>query len=416
MTANDQMTQIMTEGQKLLRQAVLLAPKVAQLQADVERDHIQRGDIILASLLSMVSGRPAFFYGDPGVDKTGTVKAISRRIHGTSFYEELMSLVPSMARMLVERTTIRQNDRGNGVMDIETVDQIGRAAAAHFVFADELWRAQPDVLNGGLDLSNGDSIRYEGQTHKTLIWAFLAASNSYPESSGDLGAAWSRMTLRIVVNPLNRAGKLALVQSRLNRYRAQALGKERPQQFLTLADGELLRQARPFVDVPLDIQNLVLDILEALLNQTTHDFRWAWNDDRRFGRVFDVLQANALLQGRTTVVPADLWLLEWLFWDTLEQIPVIKAAVEPYSRSALMEAQEEFDVLLAPGDLVDRALKGDRSVIIKAVARCEATMSTLEGLKAKATDQAMAAAVYKIYEQVKEVKNRVIAVLSGTAN
>ena len=47
----------------LLKEALALAPKVRDISADVEASHIQRSDIVWATWLALVSGRPAFFLG-----------------------------------------------------------------------------------------------------------------------------------------------------------------------------------------------------------------------------------------------------------------------------------------------------------------------------------------------------------------
>src|SRR3989344_4921701 len=142
---------------------------------------------------------------------------------------------------------------------------------------------------------------------RTPLLAFLAASNELPEPEGNLGAVWSRMTIRVVVNPLDRAGKQSLAKARLNQ---NSRGKTVSIQ-LTLADVEVLRSARPFVQVSQDIVDTVLDILQELVDEKTADFPWAWSDDRRFARMLDILQAKALLEGRVAVGKQDLAVLEW---------------------------------------------------------------------------------------------------------
>jgi MoxR-like ATPase len=360
--------------------------------------------------LSLVSGRPAFFLGSPGVDKTGAIQAMARRIEGCVFYDALMPMIVSPEQLLVDSTSIEEVPTADGGRQIRTRDKLGRAAVAHIFFADEIWKGEPRVLQTTLDLAKGDGVRHEGQLVKTPLKAFLAASNELPDPEGNLGAAWSRMTLRVVVDPLDRAGKERLVKARLDRDRSAA-NDERAQ--LTLADVETLRKARPFVEVPDDTINTTLDILQELVDEPSADFKWAWADDRRFGRLFDVMQANALLAGRTSVNKSDLAVLEWLLWDTPEQIAILKAKLAPYLKTPLSEAQEVVDSLLSPSGTVEIVRNGDRSKGVPAITQCEAALTELNRLKSEATDSAMSTVIENLLAQVNSVKTDVIAVVTG---
>ncbi|OGC49899.1 hypothetical protein A2716_00875 [candidate division WWE3 bacterium RIFCSPHIGHO2_01_FULL_40_23] len=393
----------------LLKEALALAPKVRDISADVEASHIQRSDIVWATWLALVSGRPAFFLGSPGIDKTGTIQALVRRISGAVFYDALMPTIVSVEQLLVESTSIEEVPTADGGKQIRTRDQLGRAALAHIVFADEIWKSEASVLQTLLDLSKGDGVRHEGQMVRTPLLAFLAASNELPDQEGNLSAVWSRMTIRVVVNPLDRGGKKKLVQARLSRDRASSRSQAVAQ--LTLADVEVLRKARLFVEVPEAIIDTTLDILQELVDDTSADFKWAWDDDRRFGRLFDVMQANALLNGRTVVGKQDLVVLEWLLWYTPEQIAVVKAKLAPYTQTALTEAQELVDSLLAPGGTVQIVLGGDRTKGVAALTQCESAVKELMRLEGEVEGgDAMRQEIANLHQQVEAVKQKVIAV------
>lgn len=395
-----------------LQLAVALAQKVRAVSDEVLARHIGRQDLVQATWLALVSGRPAFFLGAPGIDKTGTVQDIARRIDGAVFFDALMPTIVSVEQLLVESTSIEEVPTPDGGRSIRTHDTLGRAASAHLLFADEIWKAEPRVLQTLIDLAKGDGVRHEGQMVATPLLAFLAASNELPESEGNLGAIWSRMTIRVQVNPLDRAGKTSLVKARLNRDRL--VGKQTASAQITLAEVAILRQARPFVEVPDEIVEASLDILQELVEDKPADFTWAWADDRRFGRLFDVMQAKALLDGRTVVAKHDLSVLEWLLWDTPEQIPVVKAKVAPYCRTPLSDSQEQVDALLAPGGTVAIVLSGDRVKGVQALTQCESTMTELKRLKGEASDEPMRQAIAVFIQQVETTKADVVAITIGT--
>ncbi|MBI4193363.1 MAG: AAA family ATPase, partial [Candidatus Colwellbacteria bacterium] len=331
-----------------INKAVALAAKVQGMVTAVLATAIGRSDVVRATLLALVSGRPGFFLGPPGVNKTGTIQSLCGRIGGASFYEALMPVIASPDQLLVECTSIRERDESGG-KSIEVVRRLGRAAKAHLVFADEIWKAEPLVLQALLDLSKGDGVRSDdGQMQRTPLLAFLAASNELPDPDSNLAALWSRMTIRVNVTPLDRAGKLALVKARA----ARQQGASSASAALTLDEINTLRAARPHVAVSDDIVEIVLGIYEQLQSDHPGEFDWLWSDDRRFGRLFDVLQAAALLAGRQAVTKADLSVLEWLLWNAPEQIPTINGVLAPLCRTPVSEAQELVDALLAAAGLV----------------------------------------------------------------
>lgn len=154
-----------------------LAATLKAITDEVVAENIGRLDVVKATLLSLVSGKPAFFLGAPGVNKTGTVEALAQRIVGANFFDALMPTIVSAEQLLVESTSIEETPMSGGGKSIRTHDTLGRAAAAHILFADEIWKGDPRVLQTVLDLAKGDGVRSEGAMIKTPLRSFLAASN-----------------------------------------------------------------------------------------------------------------------------------------------------------------------------------------------------------------------------------------------
>lgn len=395
----------------IVQLGVDLAPKVSAVMADVLTRNLGRELIVRATMLALVSGRPAFFLGSPGINKTGTVQDIARRIDGTVFYDALMPTIVSVEQLLVESTSIEETPASNGGKSIRTTDTLGRAANAHIIFADEIWKAEPRVLQTVLDLAKGDGVRHEGRMVKTPLLAFVAASNELPDSEGNLQALWSRMTIRVEVKSLDRAGKKSLVAARLTK--AQA-GKSAPTgATLTLAEVETLREVRPFVEVSDEIVEIVLNLYQQLLDGDNAGFAWLWADDRRFGRCFDVLQASALLDGRARVSKQDLRVLEFLLWDTPEQIPTIKAKIAPLCRTPMSDAQELFDTLFAAGGVIAEALAGNRDKIVAAVTQFEEAEKELGRLAGEASQNEKTQIAGLLTKVGEEKQNAVAAILGA---
>ncbi len=390
----------------VLQAAIGLAATLRTISSEVTQRHIGRGDVVRATLLSLLSKRPAFFLGSPGVDKTGTIQDLAKRIDGFVFYDVLVPTITSPEQLLVESTSIEEVPTAGGGKEIRTKDTLGRAANAHGFFADEIWKGDERVLQTMIDLSKGDGVRHEGTLVKIPLLVFLAASNELPDRDGKLGAMLSRMTIRVRVNSLDKAGKLKMIASRFAPIASIASAK------LTLKDIETLRTARKLVVIPQEIIDAVLEIYQSLLDENSADFQWAWDDDRRFGRVFDVLQASALLAGRAVVTKADLQVLEWMLWETSEQIAIVEAKVRPYCRTPAMDAREQVDALMAAGGLVTLTIAGDRGKGVKAIQQIETCEGELARLKGTA-DASEFSQFDLFIAEVAAAKADVIAVVTG---
>ncbi|MFZ2556028.1 MAG: AAA family ATPase [Minisyncoccia bacterium] len=393
---------------QIVASAIALAPKVKAVSEECLTANIGREVVVRATMLALVSGRPAFFLGSPGLNKTGTVQDLAGRIDGAHFYDALMPTIVSVEQLLVESTSIEEMPAACGGKSIRTRDTLGRAANAHLFFADEIWKAEPRVLQTCLDLAKGDGVRHEGNLVKTPLLAFIAASNELPDAGDNLSALWSRMTIRAVAESLSVSGKKSLVAARLLRSRA---AKTVPQK-LSLGEIEVLRSARPHVDIPEGVIDTVLQIYQDLRDAAGEDFAWLWADDRRFGRVFDILQASALLDARDTVNKTDLRSLDLLLWDTPEQIAVVRAKVAPYCRTPLADARELVSALLSPDGIIVEVKGGKRERMLEAITQLESCEQELARLSGEA-DVGEKPAIEELRKQLDTEKQCVVTAALG---
>ncbi len=397
-----------------LQQAVALKSKIFAYQQQLTDYNVGRDVIGKASMLTYISSRPTFLLGPFGLGKTEGLQFAASLIGGASFYDILIPNVTAAEQILVSDTLVRIQETSDGQL-IRMEDVIGEATLAHVVFADELYKPRDaSVLQGMLDIANGKSIRYRGKEYRTENLAFFGASNEIP-TDPKMGASWARMIFRVPMYALDRKGKMELTRSRLSRYQAVSGGRVNLQPILTLDDVLLLREVRPFVQYPQDVEETVLDILEGLFNGTDGaKWKWAWDDDRRYGRITDAVQAAALMAGRTIVTKSDLWVLNWMYWNEESQIPIIQAAVAPYIRTPVMEAKEEINTLMAPDGAVQKTLNGDRRSGTAAISNADTVIANIIAFARK--DPAYTAEVIGLLREVIEAMGQVMATMTGVAN
>lgn len=409
------------DTKELLKRAAALASRVQQITDEVLVRNIERQNLIKATWVGIISGHPLFALGPTGVNKTATIRQMARRIDSAVFDERLIPAVKSAADLFVEATEIHETPLpNNGGTATSLKERLGRAALAHIFFGDEFFKDEDHpVLNALIDYALEGIVRHEGGVHKTPLMLFVAAGNETPDPTGRLAAVWSRMTLRLVVKPLDRTGKKALVASRTARYQEQVTGQliQSPT-LVTLADVQTLRDARPFVVVPESVIDTVLDIYDELGNRSDADFSNLLNDDRRFGRIFDAMQAMTLMAGRDTVSNNELGILKWMLWDDEGQIPVLTEVLAPYTRTPLSEAAELVNALLSPTGAIVAAKGGNISKGVEAISQAQAAVAQLKSLHEEAQragESSMIANIETLRQQVQAEIDAVITKMTGRA-
>ncbi|OGL97945.1 hypothetical protein A2304_05325 [Candidatus Uhrbacteria bacterium RIFOXYB2_FULL_57_15] len=360
--------------------AIALAPKIRAVTDDVLIRNIDRKREATAFWLGLISGYPVFLFGSYGVNKTQMVEQMVGRLLSATFANELIPQVKSADQILVVSSSIRERTVAEGEKMVDIHQVLGRAFLAHVFFGDEFFKdpTNPALLEL-IDYALNGTVRHEGAKLRSSLRLFMAAGNELPDPDGLMGATWARMILRVKVNPLDAVGKRRLVTSRLDHQRG--ISTPQSKAGLTLQEVDLLRGMRPFVDVPESVVDQVLDVYQDLVDQD-EGFRWIWEDDRRFGRVFDVLQAHALMHGRTQVTSSDLTVLRWLLWNDSSQIPALEAIVDPLCRTPFGECRELVDTLLATGGIVDQVCQGTANQWANAVTQvntCKTALTTKVG-------------------------------------
>jgi MoxR-like ATPase len=338
---------------------------------------------------------------------------MAKRIEGASFYERLIPQVRSSDQLFVTRTDVLETTVDGGT-SIALRRQYGRAADAHLFFGDEFFKDESNpALLDLIDFALDGFIRTDEGVLDTPLMFFAAAGNEVPEYDGNLGAVWSRMTLRLSVQSLTRNQKLALHHARTVRYQTRVTGETGGvKSVMTLDDLKALQDARPFVEVPDAVMETVLDIYDELATRTDADFTYITGDDRRFGRIADVMQAHALINGRDMVTSEDLRVLAWILWDTPEQIPVLAEVLAPYTRTAMSEAQELVDALLSATGSVEAAKTGDVAKAVEALTQLRTAGVELDRLMSEASGDDKTA-IAKLKDQVREAQETVMKKMTG---
>jgi MoxR-like ATPase len=292
-----------------------------------------RGEVIDLIALALVAGEHLFLYGPPGTAKSALIRHFARAVRGR-YFEYLLTRFsePNEVFGPIDIARLRE-----GVVATVTA---GMLPEAEFVFLDELFNANSAVLNNLLTVLNERVYRRGAEAHQLPLLSLFSASNHLPEDDA-LRALFDRFLLRCPVDNLPREAMPQLL----------AAGWELERVAAATADGtgvsaDDLRA--------LSAQALAADLgpVRDVYAETVFKVRdlGVGFSDRRAVKGLKLVAASAVLCGRAAALPADLWVLRYV-WDRAEQIGPLRTLIDGVLEQH--PAREAAHPLAAPAEHAD---------------------------------------------------------------
>lgn len=281
----------------------------------VERQREARG-LVIASL----ARAHHLQLGPPGTAKSYLVttglslidgaKTMEVLLHGYSVMEDLYG--PISLKGLDEDRYFRKTDT--------------YVPWADFVFADEVFKANPTLLNTNLWAFNERKFRNDGKVEDIPLVSAFFASNEGPEDAS-LQAFDDRIHLRYVVGPIREpAARITMFRMRLER-------QGRPAPVMTIDE---LREAHALV-ASVEIPDVVLENLNNLQEDLARE--QIRPTDRKFNDALVVIQATALYNGRSKATIDDMRMLRDMFWSNPKDRPTVAEKVQEMASPIDKDAQ-----------------------------------------------------------------------------
>ena len=283
---------------------------VARLRGEVidilKRRFVGRDEVIDLIALAIVAGEHLFLHGPPGTAKSALIREFASAVQAR-YFEYLLTRFSEPNEIFgpIDLVQLREGK-------VATVIT-GMLPEAEFVFLDELFNANSAILNNLLTVLNERVYRRGAEIHRLPILSLFSASNHLPEDDA-LRALFDRFLLRCHVGNLPRDAMPQLLT-------AGWAMEQTPMPAATVAAAELAALGRQVYAVDLS----GVSELYAATAFKVRDLGIAFSD-RRAVKVLKLLAASALLCGRTKALPADLWVLRYV-WDREEQIDPLAALI-----------------------------------------------------------------------------------------
>lgn len=219
-----------------------------------------------------------------------------------------------------------------GHPEILTQDKIPEA---HICFLDELFKAGDGVLNSLLTATNEKVYTNEGVTIQIPVISFFSASNEIPNfnhpEERSLQALYDRFDFKVNTRYVeNKENRLKILEMK------QQSGAPVRQMFITLSELYQMQDEVKKVSVPRNINELADNILCELRRKDIAV------SDRIYFNYAPVVQAEAWLHGRETVLPDDLLALVNYLWNKPEERQIIEEVIRCLTENPLGNKLDEL--------------------------------------------------------------------------
>jgi len=311
-----------------------------------------RDELIELLALVLVAGENLLIVGPPGTAKSELVAELARRLDGR-YFEYLLTRFTEPSELFgpVDITRLREGEI--------TTRTRGMLPEAEIAFLDEVFNAGSAILNTLLGILDNGVFRRAGETRRAPLISVLGATNSVPDDP-ELRALEDRFAVRIEVDLLGdrQIGTLLERGWAIERSRLSPRGDNDAHTSFSCDELRELHRAVAACDV-----TAVRPPLETAIRRARAG--GVRLSDRRAVKLQRLAAASAVLCGRVTALPTDLWPLRYI-WERSDDRPILEEIVDELTVASDDGAGDErthplLDSGRPPGELLERlcALEGE---------------------------------------------------------
>jgi MoxR-like ATPase len=284
-----------------------LQDRFNELEAELNREVLERAGDIRCALLALVSGKTFFMVGEPGIAKSLLARRIRAYVEGGEFFDHDMDRYSKPDDLFGPQSLAAlKEDRWERNVE-------GTLVTADWAMLDEFFEASSATLKTLLRALNERTFRNGGKILSMPLTTLFCASNEVP-SEGRLMPLYDRLLLRRRVKRISAPGTFVSM--------LELKRPAHPEPIMAWSDVLKAQAEAAQVEIPNKVLVAVARIRQGLAERGIEP------SDRRFFEAMAVVRAAAWRDGSTQAEPAHLVVLNDICWNTPSQIPDVLAAVE----------------------------------------------------------------------------------------
>lgn len=306
--------------------------RMEQLLAALNSGLYEKEEAVRLSLLTAVAGESMFLLGAPGCAKSMIARRIAKAFkpdgnNPVRYFEYLMNQFSTpeeiFGNLSIKALCGECEDNDNKEEQRRLTE--GFLPTADIAFLDEIWKANPPILNALLTIINERKFHNGSKVEDVPLKSLFSASNELPAKDQGLEALYDRFILRLCVDFIQDEDRFfeMLEQPSSTEFKIPDGLKQ-----MLIANDELKAWKTKIDNVSLseEAKTVISAIRKELtarnekLDDTEKSSGYAFEvGDRRWKKIAHILKTSAFLNDRAEVDLMDCSLIEHCIWNTEAQ-------------------------------------------------------------------------------------------------
>ncbi|MDE5581800.1 MAG: AAA family ATPase [Treponemataceae bacterium] len=304
--------------------------RMEQLLAALNSGLYEKEEAVRLSLLTAVSGESMFLLGAPGCAKSMIARRIAKAFkpdgnNPVRYFEYLMNQFSTPEEIFGPISIKALCGEGENHKEEQRRLTEGFLPTADIAFLDEIWKANPPILNALLTIINERKFHNGNKVEDVPLKALFSASNELPAKNHGLEALYDRFILRLCVDFIQDEDRFfeMLEQPSSTEFKIPDELKQ-----MLIANDELKAWKTNIDGVSLseETKSVISAIRKELtarnekLGEAEKSNGEAFEvGDRRWKKIARILKTSAFLNDRAEVDLMDCSLIEHCIWSTEAQ-------------------------------------------------------------------------------------------------
>jgi len=307
-------------------QKALLSERINKLVHALSDGVYEREHTIKLCLLAALSGESVFLLGPPGIAKSLIAKRLIQAFDNSSYFEYLMTRFSTPEEVFGPLSIQELKDNGKYVRLTE-----GYLPKAQIVFLDEIWKAGPAILNTLLTVVNEKTFKNGNEIEKVPMRLLVSASNELPDEDSGLEALYDRMLVRVFVNRIQdkQNFRSMLTVGTLDEAQIpEGIAITNEEYHLWLEELDKLTLSESCFEKLYQLKSMLEQKVDQDTAVSAEDM---YVSDRRWKKSVKLLKASAYFNGRDTINPLDLLLLQDCLWNSPDSREIVEEVVREFA-------------------------------------------------------------------------------------